>query len=119
MNNWKKYTLAALVVTAAGFAYLNSSHRNIPADFRDAVADKGFDTTMPIIDKEKGDVPVPKAAVPVKTSNIPSAKKLTAAEQKAAWAKMRDKGELTDEGYNYLLEMQKVMESMVQMSAVR
>ena len=43
MNNWEKYTLAAVVVLAAGFAYINGTHRDIPADLRDAVSDSSFE----------------------------------------------------------------------------
>ena len=63
MTSWKKYVLAVMIVTAAGFAYVNNSHRNIPSDIRDAVADdvksRDFDTTIPAIEKGKGNVPVP------------------------------------------------------------
>lgn len=63
MINRKKYILIAVVVTAAGFGYINSSHRNIPADLRDAVADNGrFDTSLPVFDKSSGNIPEPKAA---------------------------------------------------------
>ena len=63
MINWKKYILVAVIVTAAGFGYINSSHRNIPADLRDAVADNGkFDTSLPVFDKSSGNIPEPKAA---------------------------------------------------------
>ena len=52
MNNRKKYILAAVIVTVAGFAYIKSSHRNIPSDFRDAVAgnaeSQDFDTAIPV-----------------------------------------------------------------------
>jgi len=37
MANSKKYMLAAVIVTAVGFAYTTSSRRNIPSDFRDSV----------------------------------------------------------------------------------
>jgi len=48
---------------AAGFGYIKSSHRNIPADLRDAVADNGkFDTSIPVFDKNSGNIPEPKAA---------------------------------------------------------
>jgi iron(II)-dependent oxidoreductase len=50
-------------VTAAGFGYIKSSHRNIPSDFRDAVADNGkFDTSIPVFDESSGNIPEPKAA---------------------------------------------------------
>jgi len=63
MTNWKKYILAAVIVTAAGVGYIKSSHRNIPADLRDAVADNGkFDTSIPVFDKSSGNIPEPKAA---------------------------------------------------------
>jgi iron(II)-dependent oxidoreductase len=63
MTNWKKISLVAVVVTAVGFGYTKSSHRNIPADLRDAVADNGeFDTSIPVFDKSSGNIPEPKAA---------------------------------------------------------
>jgi len=37
MNNWKKITLAAIMITVAGFTYIKSSHRDIPSDLRDAI----------------------------------------------------------------------------------
>jgi len=40
MANSKKYMLAAVIVTAVGFAYTTSSRRNIPSDFRDSVFDE-------------------------------------------------------------------------------
>jgi hypothetical protein len=62
MTNWKKYILAAVIVTAAGFSYIKSSHRNIPADLRDAVADNGkFDISIPVFEKNSGNIPSPKA----------------------------------------------------------
>ena len=51
-----------MVVLAAGFAYINGTHRHIPADLRDAVADRDFDTSIPAFDKGGGNIPVPKAA---------------------------------------------------------
>lgn len=62
MTNWRKYILAvAAVATAAGFGYIKSSHKNIPSDLRDAVADKGFDTSIPSFEKGAGNIPEPKA----------------------------------------------------------
>lgn len=67
MSDRKKYTLVALMVTAAGFAYINSSRPDIPADLRDAVADNGeFNTVVPALEKDTVNIPVPKAAVAVK-----------------------------------------------------
>ena len=63
MTNWKKYILVAVIVTAAGFGYVKNSHRNIPADLRDAVADNGkFDTSIPVFEKNSGNIPEPEAA---------------------------------------------------------
>jgi formylglycine-generating enzyme required for sulfatase activity len=63
MTNWKKYILVvAAVATAAGFGYIMSSHRNIPSDLRDAVADKGFDASILSFEKGAGNIPEPKAA---------------------------------------------------------
>ena len=64
MTNWKIYTLVAVVATATGFGYIRSTHRNIPADLRDAVADDGqFDASHPVFDKNSGNIPEPKAEV--------------------------------------------------------
>lgn len=72
MTNWKKYILVAVIVTASGFGYIKSSHRNIPADLRDAVADnKEFDTNIPVFEKDKGNIPVPKAHPLAATNDIP------------------------------------------------
>lgn len=64
MTTWKTIILCvAVVATAAGFGYVKSSHRHIPADLRDAVADKGkFDTSLPVFDKNSGKIPEPKVA---------------------------------------------------------
>jgi len=63
MYSWRKYILAVVAVTtAAGFGYIKSSHRHIPADLRDAVADNGFDTSIPSFEKNDGKIPDPKAA---------------------------------------------------------
>ncbi|HAH32285.1 MAG TPA: hypothetical protein DCL44_08230 [Elusimicrobia bacterium] len=83
MTSWRKYVLAAVIVTVAGVAYIKSSHRNIPSNLRDAVADNtnfhDLDTAIPVIEKDNGTIPVPKAAIHVKTGkgyvagNAPSA----------------------------------------------
>jgi len=63
MTNGMRYILVAVIMTAAGFGYIKSSHRNIPADLRDAVADNGkFDTSIPVFDKNSDNIPEPKAA---------------------------------------------------------
>jgi len=68
MNNWKKYALGAMLVTAAGFAYVNNSHRNIPTDLRDAVIDgAALDSRFAATEKDNGTVPVPKTPVPAQT----------------------------------------------------
>ena len=47
----------------AGFAYINGTHRNIPADLRDAVADDStFNTSIPAISKDNASIPVPTTA---------------------------------------------------------
>jgi formylglycine-generating enzyme required for sulfatase activity len=64
MTSWKKYVLVAVILAVAGFGYIKSSHRNIPADLRDSVADNGeFDTSLPVFDKDSGNIPEPKAVV--------------------------------------------------------
>ena len=71
MNNWKKYALGAVLVTAAGFAYVNNSHRNIPTDLRDAVIDgAALDSRFAATEKGSGTVPVPKAPVPAGTGAV-------------------------------------------------
>ena len=74
MISWKKYVLASVIVTVAGFAYFKGPHRNIPLDLRDAVADNAksqyFDTTIPVIEKDMGNIPVPNAPVLVKTGAL-------------------------------------------------
>ncbi|OGR43557.1 MAG: hypothetical protein A2X35_00705 [Elusimicrobia bacterium GWA2_61_42] len=63
MYSWRKYILAVVAVaTAAGFGNIKSSHRHIPADIRDAVADNRFDTSIPSFEKNDGKIPEPKAA---------------------------------------------------------
>ncbi|HAH31031.1 MAG TPA: hypothetical protein DCL44_01815 [Elusimicrobia bacterium] len=58
MISWKAYILCAVVVMAAGFGYIESSHRNIQSDLRDAVADnRKFDTSLPVFDKDRGNIP--------------------------------------------------------------
>ena len=62
MTNWKTYAFVAVIVTASGFVYIKNSHKNIPADFRDAVAgNEEFDTAIPALKENKGSIPVPKA----------------------------------------------------------
>ena len=71
MPGWKKYVFAAVLVTAAGFAYRAVNHRSVPSGLRDAVADEvkaqGFDTTIPVVEKNEGGIPIPKAAISVET----------------------------------------------------
>jgi hypothetical protein len=40
MELWKRYLLATVIVTVAGFGYINGWDREIKSDFRDAVADE-------------------------------------------------------------------------------
>lgn len=71
MNNWKKYTLAAIILTVAGLAYINSSHRDIPSDLRDAVTDEtsagefNLQGVKAVDIKSTSKVPVPVPAKPV------------------------------------------------------
>ena len=70
MNNWKKYALGAVLVTAAGFAYVNNSHRNIPTDLRDAVMDgAALDSRFAATEQNNGTVPVPEAPVSAETGD--------------------------------------------------
>ena len=48
MTSWKKYVLAAVMVTAALFAYSRNLHKNVPPDFRDAPRDTAIDTLKDI-----------------------------------------------------------------------
>jgi len=50
MNNKNKYffLLGIMIIMVAGFIYIKNSHRNVSANFRDAVADNSeFDTKIP------------------------------------------------------------------------
>ena len=68
MNNWKKYALGAVLVTAAGLIYVNNPHRDIPTDLRDAVIDgAALDSRFAATEKDNGTVPVPKAPVAAET----------------------------------------------------
>ncbi len=56
-----KITMVALIAVTAGVFAYTSPHNAIPFDLRDAVADSGkFDTGLPVIDKNSGNIPVPK-----------------------------------------------------------
>jgi formylglycine-generating enzyme required for sulfatase activity len=71
MNNWKKYALAAVLLTVAGFAYVNNSHRNMPTDFRDAVIDgAALDSRFAATEQGNGTVPVPKAPAHAETGAL-------------------------------------------------
>lgn len=66
MNNWKKYALATVIVTVAGFAYIKSLHRNIPSDLRDAVADETSPEFNSLHNVKASDIkPVSEVPVPV------------------------------------------------------
>ena len=52
--------IALLAVTAGVFAYTRP-HNALPSDLRDAVADNGFDTSIPVFEKGGGNIPEPKA----------------------------------------------------------
>jgi hypothetical protein len=69
MTSWKKYVLATVIVMTVGFVYVKNSHRNIPSDLRDAVADNGdFNTAIPVV-KDNGNIPtVPKPKAEPATS---------------------------------------------------
>ena len=63
MNNIKKYVLPGLIAVTVVCVYTKNSHRAIPADLRDAVADNGsFDTSIPAIGKSGANVPVSRSA---------------------------------------------------------
>ncbi|MCX5792844.1 MAG: formylglycine-generating enzyme family protein [Elusimicrobia bacterium] len=63
MNNWKKYTLAAVILTVPGFACAANPQRNISADLKDTVAVNGeFNTAIPVINEDLAGLPLPKAA---------------------------------------------------------
>ncbi|HBB67919.1 MAG TPA: hypothetical protein DEF68_05850 [Elusimicrobia bacterium] len=48
MNNRKRYALAAVIATVAGFVYLTAPHRSVLSDFRDAPAEPAIDTLKDI-----------------------------------------------------------------------
>jgi hypothetical protein len=56
----KLVALGLIAVTAGVFAYTRPNTA-IPSDLRDAVADKGFDTSIPSFEEDAGNIPVPKA----------------------------------------------------------
>jgi len=56
MNNWKTYTLAAVLVTVAGFAYVNNSRRNTPSDLRDAVSEEQDGRKWKVVDTRSSDI---------------------------------------------------------------
>jgi iron(II)-dependent oxidoreductase len=62
MKNWIKYTLAAVMVTAAMFSYSRNLHRSVPSDFRDAPRSTAMDSlqaTDPAGTVGEGSLPVP------------------------------------------------------------
>ncbi|HAF96339.1 MAG: hypothetical protein A2X34_05005 [Elusimicrobia bacterium GWC2_51_8] len=84
MTNWKKYTLVAVIVTAAVFAHIKNSYRGTPSDLRDAVADnakpKGSNTVISGI----GALPKSTVAMP-KPKALLSNANLHVAPVKLAW----------------------------------
>jgi len=91
MKNWRTYTLTAVVVTAAGFAYVNNSRGHMPTDLRDAPLDnEALDSRFAATEKGGVTVPVPKAA--------PSANDNTAIARKL----LRDLHSKTDNNYRYI-----------------
>lgn len=62
MNITGKYLLVALVVSAAGFAYIRNPRVHIPSDLREAVASEDFNTGIPSETQLKGSAPAPVAA---------------------------------------------------------
>ncbi|HAH32005.1 MAG TPA: hypothetical protein DCL44_06800 [Elusimicrobia bacterium] len=71
MNNWKQCTFTAVIVAAVGFFCVKGSHRSIPGDLRDAPADnaafQNFNTAISGVNKDTGNIPLPKAPVANKT----------------------------------------------------
>ena len=71
MNNWKKYTIVAVLLMVALFAYSRNPRNSVPSDFRDAV---GFgsggegsgarNTVLPGIKENEPNLPVPAAPKP-------------------------------------------------------
>jgi hypothetical protein len=59
--NTKIIAVIFFAVTAGMFALTRTNVR--PSDLRDAVADRDFDTSIPVIDKNNGDIPEVKAVV--------------------------------------------------------
>ncbi len=55
-------TLVSLVAVTVGVFAYTRPHKAMPSDLRDAVADNGkFDTSIPVFDKNSGNIPEPKA----------------------------------------------------------
>lgn len=62
----KAIVVSLIAVTAGVFLYTRP-HNAMPSDLRDAVADnREFDTTIPVVTKDPGDIPVP----PVVAANV-------------------------------------------------
>ncbi|HBW23483.1 MAG TPA: hypothetical protein DEF68_08945 [Elusimicrobia bacterium] len=60
-----------MLVTAAGLAYVNNSHRNIPTDLRDAVIDgAALDSRFAATEQGNGTVPIPKAPAHAETGAV-------------------------------------------------
>jgi len=66
MTKWKIGGLITVTVVTAAvwYGHIKGPHSNIPSDLRDAVADNGeFSTSLPVLGKDSGNIPAPKAEV--------------------------------------------------------
>jgi len=61
-----KIVVVALITITAGVFTFTGTKNSPPSDFRDAVADnKDFNTSIPVFEKDSGNIPVPVAATSV------------------------------------------------------
>lgn len=113
MNNWIKYALAAVVVTAAGFVYVKSSHRNIPADLRDAVADFADIKASDIKAGSSSDISIPVPS-PYPTSGLDQSKSVA---QQPSRAKSIYGGDDRYEYYEVSPDIRALADSVVGLTA--
>ena len=99
----KIVALGLIAVVAGVFAYTRP-HTAIPSDLRDAVADKGFDTSIPSFEKDAGNIPEPKAEA-VEPNTARAKKGKSSASDFGRWnpgggplfERMQEKAQATDE----------------------
>ena len=65
-----KMAVVGLITIITGVLVFTRTKNAPPADLRDAVASQDFDTAIPVFENNNGNIPVPKAAVPVETQGF-------------------------------------------------